>query len=176
MEIKFLFRTKTVLVLLLIVSVLVIAALLSYTRIDNVINIDLYKYGLQLSNEWISVYWSSYSFFLSSIESSLILVCATIMIQFTYSRETNALSRWMRILLPLIAAGFILLSSYFVLSIDKLVNNTLYQYELQFSSVWAESYYSIAWTTLTLMTGSIALLVGISIIIWIITKWQIKAL
>ena len=174
MNAKFLFSTKSILALLLAASFLVTAALFVYTQMDNLVNVDLYRYGLQFNELWASDYWYSYSFFLSSIECSLLLVAATFVVTYAHSRGKSALSRWTWIFLPIAAVGFVLLSNYFVLRIDSIVNITLYKHGLQLESSWINNYYGITRTTLTLTTVAIAIFIGSSIITWVATTWKMK--
>ena len=52
----------TVLALLFIVVALEVAALQIYMQIDSVVNVDLYRFGLQFNYIWALEYWNCYRF------------------------------------------------------------------------------------------------------------------
>ena len=155
---------KIVLILLFSVVGLEVAALLVYSRLDNVISNDFYRYGLEFDPKWAMDYWSSYRNFLGALLSSAILSWGTLVLRYIYSQDHSVLSRWSFILYPIIPASLASASLYFVYHIDSIVNVTLYQYGLQFSPEWAESYWSTFRATLVLDGAAIIGLIAMSFV------------
>ena len=112
--------------------------------LDSVVHGDLYSHGLVFSYEWASNYWA-YSdllrtFFVASIIFAIIAII-TIIIQIA-SHKTS---------IKYISSSFLLINIFFMLfcfvlltRIDFIVNNTLYNFGLQFSYDWAGQF----WTNL----------------------------
>ena len=161
---------KVVLALLFIAIALEISALQIYMQIDNLVNVDLYNYGLQFNLSWIVEYWSDYRITLACLFSAPIAMALSLIPYHLYSRENTKTSRWVCILFPLISAGLLTASSYFVLQIDNIVNVTLYDYGLQPNIEWFTKYLFIARTTLTLTVTSTIIPFIMAIVTWIITR------
>ena len=51
------FRSGLVLTLLLVMIGVNFFSLLLYAGLDNIVHVDLYRYGLQFSYDWASQYW-----------------------------------------------------------------------------------------------------------------------
>ena len=166
MDIQDLFKPKIVVALLSIIILLNLAALFLYTRIDTIVHVDLYSHGLQFSSEWALEYWSNYGFFLSSLASAAILVSTALFAFYIHNKDKDELSRWMSILLTVIASGFIIFSVYFLFNIDWIVHHSLYQYGLQFNPEWAEGYWGITRATLALTVIAASFSIGTAIITW----------
>ena len=66
--------------------------------------------------------------------------------------------------LIVIAALFNVISAYFLFSIDHTVHGELYNYGLQYSPQWAETYYVYFWLAMGSVTASLVLL-GLSILL-----------
>ena len=66
--------------------------------------------------------------------------------------------------LIVIAALFNVISAYFLFSIDHTVHGELYNYGLQYSPQWAETYYVYFWLVMGSVTASLVLL-GLSILL-----------
>ena len=66
--------------------------------------------------------------------------------------------------LIVIAAVFNVISAYFLFSIDHTVHGELYNYGLQYSPQWAETYYVYFWLAMGSVTASLVLL-GLSILL-----------
>ena len=60
MDIHHLLNPKTAWVLLFLAVGLEAATLLVYFRLDNIVHVDLYKYGLSFNLAWAQDYWNSY--------------------------------------------------------------------------------------------------------------------
>ena len=161
---------KTVLALLYLVIALEIAAFQIYLQIDNIVNVDLYRFGLQFTATWAIEYWTSYKIVLTTLIVSMAIMCLSLIPYYLYSQQNTRASRWSCILFPLISAIFALVSLYFIMQIDNLVNVTLYQYELQLNSIWHNKYLTITRSTLAMVETAIFLPIIIAFLTWEITK------
>jgi len=167
---KRLLSQKTVLAVLFLVVGLEVAALLVYLRLDNIVNGDLYGYGLKFSLAWATDYWMSNVVVIGTLIGSVILTVANLVPFYIYSKDCSASSRWASILSPTIAACFAAVSLYFVFRIDSLVHGTLYQYGLQFSLEWAVGYWSTVRATLGLNGAAIVICVFMVFVTWVVTR------
>jgi hypothetical protein len=157
---------KTVLALLYLVVALEIAALQVYMQIDNIVNVDLYRYGLQFTAVWAVEYWLSYRIVLACLVGATVMMGVTFIVYYVFSRQnTNAL-RWGCILFPLISASFAAVSLYFIMQIDSIVNVTLYQCGLQLSQEWAAKYWIITRSTLVMVETSVIAPIIMALLTW----------
>jgi hypothetical protein len=159
-----------VLTLLFLVVALEVAALQIYMRIDDVVNVDLYRYGLQLSAVWLVKYWNSYMIAMACLLGATVMMGITLIPYYIYSRENSSASRWSCILFPLISAVFAAVSLYFIMQVDFIVNVTLYQYGLQLSQEWVTKYLFITRSTLVMVETSVLVPIAMALITWEITK------
>ena len=157
---------KIVLVLLFSVVGLEVAALLISLRLDSIVHVDLYRYGLIFNSAWAVDYWASYRNFMGCLICSIMFAVVTVVPLYLYRGDRSVLSRWSLILYPIIPASLALVSLYFFYHIDSIVHVTLYQYGLQFSQEWAESYWSIFRATLVLGGAAIVGLIAMSFVTW----------
>ena len=161
---------KTVLALLFLVVGLEVAALLIYSRLDSIINGDLYRYGLNFSDVWANDYWMSNLIVIATLIGSIMLTLSSLIPFYKFSKDCSDPSRWGCLACPVVAASFAAVSLLYVFHIDSLVHGTLYQYGLQFSQVWAESYWTVARATLGLSEGAIVMLVFTVFVTWVVTR------
>jgi hypothetical protein len=159
-----------VLALLFFVVGLEAAALQVYVRLDSIVHIDLYQYGLQFDEAWALDYWNSFRIVWGSLLGSVMLMGITLIPYHLYSHDSSLSSRWSCILFPLVAIGFATVSMYFIYHIDSIVHGTLYEYGLQFSPEWAVGYWNIVRATLGLIGASVALQVVMALSTWLLTR------
>jgi hypothetical protein len=146
------------------------ASLLLYLQVDNIVHIDLYDYGLQFSLNWGFAYWNQLRMFRIFMVMSIALLLSTIITLYAYGKFGNAFSRRLCILLPLVAANLIAISTVTVLNIDRIVNNMLYQYGLQLNGAWLFNYWTVTRVPLILMALSACLYFLISTLNWMNTR------
>lgn len=170
MNLKELISPKTVLALLYLVAALEIAALQVYMQIDHVVNVDLYRYGLQFTAFWAVEYWLSYRIVLACLVGATIIMGVTLIPYYIFSRENTNASRWSCIILPLISAIFSVVSLYFIMQIDTIVNVVLYQYGLQLSQEWGAKYLIITRLTLAMVETSAIVPIPMALLTWKLTK------
>jgi hypothetical protein len=159
-----------VLALLFIVVALEVAALQIYMQIDNVVNVDLYHFGLQFNYIWALEYWNCYRFALFCLFGASAFMAFTLVPYYVYSRENTVTSRWSCVLFPLISAGFGAVSLYLIFRVDSIVNTTLYQYGLQFNLNWASGYWSITRLVLDLVAPACIIPTVMALVTWQITR------
>ena len=153
MKIQIFFKPYIILTLLLIVIVINTPFPIIFTRIDSIINNDLYKYGLQFNQEWAEQYWT-YSWMLISSNIIAILLIGISIVSFLILAQTQKnLSRYACYLLLIIATTLNFLSAFLLTRLDYIINHDLYLYGLQFSYEWATNY----WTYINLLLVLIGL-------------------
>src|SRR3972149_178150 len=153
MRIQVPFKPKTIFSLLVAVAIMDAFSLFFFTRIDTVVHVDLYNYGLQFSYEWARQYWAYADFFLGSQVIALILVGISMSSFAIYARTHSTISRSLCNLLLITGIGLNVFSAYLFTRLDYIVHNDLYLYGLQFSYEWATNY----WTYARLLLASISL-------------------
>jgi hypothetical protein len=161
---------KIVLILLFLVVALEAAALQIYMQMDNIVNVDLYRYGLQFTAGWAEEYWISYRIVIACLLGAPITMAVTLIPYYTYSRDNTPVSRWSCILFPLISASFVAVSLYFIMQIDYIINVTLYQYGLQLSADWISKYLIITRSTLAMVETAVIVPIIMALITWEITR------
>ena len=117
--------------------------------VDLIVHGDLYGYGLVFSYEWANQYWN-YSTLLrdSILFSILILVTVVILIIIQILTNKNLIKSVISILIG-ISIFFIFFSLFSLIRLDFIVNNSLYDYGLQFSYEWTQPY----WNNIVLIFG-----------------------
>jgi hypothetical protein len=170
LNLKNMLGPHTVLALLFIAVALDVAALQIYIQIDNVVNVDLYRFGLQFNYIWALGYWNCYRLAMFCLLGAGVLMGFTLVPYYVYSRENTTASRWSCILFPLISAGFAGVSLYLILQVDSIVNVTLYQFGLQFSLDWASGYWSTTRLVLDLVGTAFIIPFVMALITWEITR------
>ena len=143
---------------------------MTYLKLDSLVNVDLYSYGLQFSSAWAEEYWNSYRRALYSLLFSIFLVGGSLIVYDDYGREGDSFSRWIGVLLGMSPVVLGLVSLYYILQVDAVVNGTLYQYGLQFSPEWAEAYWAIMRSVLMLVGFAGALGLPLTYLAWWTTK------
>jgi len=156
--------------LLFVVVALEIAAFQMYMQIDNIVNVDLYRYGLQFNAYWIAEYWISYRIATISLLCAPISMALSLIPYHVFSRENTVASRWSCIIFPLISSSFLAISLYYIMQIDHILNVTLYQYGLQLSQEWTSKYLFITRSTLAMTEISFIVPFIMALITWKITR------
>jgi len=132
-----------------------------FTRLDNVVHTDLYRYGLQFSNEWAEPYWDCSKLLMSFLGISMLLIGLSMLSVLIHARTHGEASRKIGgtlLIFSLLAIGF---SIFFFNRLDYIIHHDLYAYGLQFNSEWVAKYWTYA--------GFILSFQGISIVMIIIS-------
>jgi len=117
--------------------------------VDLIVHGDLYGYGLVFSYDWANQYWNYSTLIRNSFLICILLNILTIvLITFHIITSKNYIK-------PIIAIFittnifFVTMALFSLTQIDFIVNNSLYNYGLQFSYDWSISY----WNTLLVLFG-----------------------
>jgi len=153
------FKPKIVLTSLFAVLALAALSIFFLRRIDNLVNIDLYHYGLTFDYSWADQYWANTNLFLYCQTLALILFGNSIAFFFSYTRNRNSFSSTASSLLLCAGAGLDIVSIFFIFRLASIVNKDLYLYGLTFSDEWYTAYslnYSLS-LLLVVFAGLLAL-------------------
>jgi len=145
--------TSIILLALLLVGIALTAfSAYFFTRLDQVVHGDLYRYGLQFNYEWAGQYWA-YSRQLTScltIAIAIIGIAALfVLIQMRIGKIES--TKLVISMLLIIGIGTTSFSAFFFTRLDYVVHNDLYRYGLQFSYEWAPQYWTYARVILGLL-------------------------
>ena len=169
------FNIQILTVPFLIISISIIAVcyyLLQF--IDLIVHGDLYGYGLVFSYEWANQYWNLTGLIRDSI--LLFIIISIIAIVFTLIHIIHTKNSIKPLISIFIAIDIFLASFSMVslISLDFIVNNSLYDYGLQFSYGWSGPYWNYLVITLGLFI-TIIIISAISILLLFNTEsWFFK--
>jgi len=159
MNIKKIFEFKNILFLLLISIVLNIIGFLLVLRIDSLVHIELYNYGLIFNNEWAKDYWFFKDLLLTFLSSSIIISILSLIPHYDHNKHPTNFSKWAGILLPLTGIVYEMISIIFLMQLDRIVRNDLYQFGLFSNFNWSAEYGPLTLATLTMMIIAIVVLI-----------------
>ena len=157
MKTKILARSNIIPALTLLAAVMIGFSALLFSRLDQVVNGDLYRYGLQSDPSWTGRYWAN-SFPLAAcliVAITATSISVLFMLSEALTRETDA-ARFINCLLLLVGISSSGLSAVFLDQIDYLVNHDLYRYGLSYSYGWYTPYWTYAKSFLGLIGVVIA--------------------
>ena len=139
------FRPPIIALSSLVILVMASLSIFFFTRIDNIVHGDLYRYGLQFSYEWAGPYWNYSRLIRGFLEFTLLIAGASIILALLQMRrpEIHSAKITNSILLS-IAIVMFASSMYFFNRLDEVVHVVLYRYGLQFSHEWAGPYWNYA--------------------------------
>lgn len=147
------------LIVLLVIFILSSTAFLIVLRIDLIVHVDLYDYGLQFNTLWANEYWQIKNMLLVFIAGTATLAVLSMIPHFDYSKQPTNTSKWTGTLLPVIAIIYMIFSISSFFRIDDIIQNMLPQYNLIISYVWTADYWNLHSIALTLMIVSLLLLI-----------------
>jgi hypothetical protein len=134
--------TKAIIILLMLVVVLNILSLFVINNLNlNIVNSELYDYGLVFSLGWAGEYWSYLNLLFISISTCIALaVLSALSLFFLGKTQSNGPRAFSSFTLALGAVvNFLSLIVFFL--IDNIVNSNLYNYSLQFNLNWYGPYF-----------------------------------
>jgi hypothetical protein len=134
------YKPKIILALLFAVLVMTAFSSFFFRQIDNIVNADLYNYGLIFDYGWADEYSANSNLYLYSQTLSLILFGNSIAFFFSHIRNRNAFSSVASSFLLFAGAGLSILSVYFSFRLDSIINHDLYSYGLIFNDQWYAAY------------------------------------
>ena len=115
---------------------------LLFTRLDYIVHNDLYRYGLQFSNEWATQYWTYARFVLGSVGLSGLLTFVSFMLIFLSARPITRISLTKLISSILVVAGTaaIVLSVNYISSVLAFIGLGLIFWGITFIYIRPEEY------------------------------------
>jgi len=150
---QFAFKGKVVSGALLVSIILNVSAAFFFTRIDTVVNTDLYNFGLRFDPGWAEKYRIYLDTILSLfLVSTIIAIFALVLVVLSSSRRDL---RPVSCLLLVVSTAITILPMFMFLNLDKVVHVDLYRYGLQFSDLWADKYWMYAWLMLSMQIASV---------------------
>jgi hypothetical protein len=150
-------KVRSILVVLLSAGI-VMTALSSFffTRLDQLVNGDLYNYGLQFNYAWAGQYWT-YSRLITDLLLITIAVTSFLFVLTTVGNRDIVETKIVGCALVIIAIVATVLSGSFFYRLDYVVNHDLYMYGLQFSFGWVNQYWLYARLILALLGGAVTI-------------------
>lgn len=115
-----------------------------FVRLDHLVHIDLYNYGLYFNNEWAVQYWiySKLTLGCLAVAMSVIGISTVPILMHTRTRGTSSrLIGYLLLALGIAMTGF---STFFFNRLNSIVHGDLYRYGLQFSYEWSMQYWIYA--------------------------------
>jgi hypothetical protein len=134
------YKPKIVLASLFAVSIMIALSFLFFRRLDGIVNVDLYRYGLTFNYGWADQYWNSSNLYLYCQTLALILLGNSIAFFLSHIRNRNTFSSSASSLLLFAGSGLSFFSIYLLYRMDYIVNHDLYSYGLVFNVEWFADY------------------------------------
>ena len=135
--------------------------------VDLIVHGDLYGYGLVFSYDWANQYWHYSTLIRDSLFICILLVSISIIAIIFQMFSGKHFIKLLTAALIIISIFFMLLSLFSLMQLDIIVNNSLYDYGLQFSYDWAGPYWNnlvvifgLMLATIMLETLSVLILLG----------------
>lgn len=145
-----------------------IAGLVLAIGIDTLINVELYRFGLQFSYEWYGPYFNYAFLLMTCLGAAIGLVAGALLAYLSIGLgDDTEWIRWSSLALLITGLGANLLAIYYFTRIDSMVHGSLYEYGLQFSGEWAVPYWSNARLMLALIGGASAIIVLAGLLVFL---------
>jgi len=166
MRAQILYRPKIILLSLFVTLVMTSFSVFFLSRLDNIVNGDLYGYGLRFSYEWANQYWNYLTLITGFLGVSMLITCASIALTLP-QRHTHKIGSAKFVTSILLVMGILMfvLSIFLFTRLDNIVRGDLYGYGLRFSYEWANQY----WNYLTLILGFLGIAIGMSGVSFVLT-------
>lgn len=142
MKIRVPFKPKIILGLALAAIGMNAISAFFFTRLDHVVHVDLYNYGLQFNYEWAVQYWTYCKLTISFIAIAMLVTGTSIIPILIHARTRSASSRFASYLLLALGIAMTGFSTFFFNRSNHIVHIDLYRYGLQFSYEWAMQYWT----------------------------------
>ena len=150
------FKTGIILVLLLAGVIINALSIFFFIRLDRVVHIDLYRYGLNSDPEWTLQYWTYSRLMMSFLAVAMVVTGISVAFILFHARTWSTHPRLFICLLPYVGVLMTGFSALFFNHLDHIVHSDLYNYGLRFDTKWAEPYWSFSYLVLSLMGLAIA--------------------
>jgi hypothetical protein len=163
---QFSFRQKLTILLLMFVAIIDTFTLALFKQVDSIVNVDLYKFGLQYSLNWAK----NYSSIVTSFELVILISISLIPLvvgSFVIKREKN------KTFISIFGSAVLFIqivlnifSSYIFTRLDYLINHDLYNFGLRFNNTWASVYRADSWQlSVSIDVGCVILLIAALLIL-----------
>jgi len=139
----------------------IIASILCYYLlqfVDLIVHGDLYGYGLVFSYDWANQYWNLTGSIRTYLIITLFLLSISILLTIANFRNLKKIIKIITCTLFMLGILFLSYSAFLLSRLDIVVNSDLYNYGLQFSYNWGETYWFYIGFLYTLFGLSIAVL------------------
>ena len=165
MKPQIVYRAQIIILSSLLTLAIAGCSALFFTRIDSIVHSDLYRYGLQFSEEWANQYWNYSRLMLGFLGTAMLLTCVSAALTLLQVRTHKTSSKKLVIsTLLIIEILTFVLSIFFFTRLDYVVHHDLYRYGLQFSYEWANQYWNYKSLMLSFLGAAIAIS-GISVVL-----------
>ena len=124
--------------------------------VDLIVHGDLYGYGLVFSYDWANQYWNITASMRISLTIAFFLLGISLMLTIVNFRSFKNILKITNCTIFIIGIAIVSYIAFLLSRLDFIVNNDLYFFGLQFSSQWAEKYWSYI--------GLLYFLIGLSIV------------
>ena len=154
------FKPKIILVLSLAGIGMNAISAFFFIRLDHLVHVDLYNYGLHFNNEWAVQYWTYSKLMMISLAVAMSATGISIVSILIHKRTRSASSRFASYLLLALGIATTGFSAFFFNRLNFIVNGDLYRYGLQFSYEWSTQY----WTYASVIFGLLGLAITTTLI------------
>lgn len=168
------FGPRRILILQVVAIALIPISLMLLLSVDSIVNGDLYNYGLSFSEIWATSYQTYKSLAIAFVLLFAIATGASIVTMLLHKRRASRVSKEASLLAMVVAIIFILAAMFYVIRIDRVVHNDLYNFGLQFNDAWAAKYWSILGFLLASESASAVIVVLASAWVALGTQRQIE--
>ena len=131
-----------------------------FIRLDHLVHVDLYNYGLHFNNEWAVQYWTYSKLTLGCLAVAMSATGISIVSILIHTRTRSISSRLISYLLLALGIAMAGFSAFFFNRLNCIVNGDLYNYGLQFSYEWSMQY----WTYASIIFGLLGLAITTTVI------------
>jgi len=143
--------------------------------VDLIVHGDLYGYGLVFSYEWANQYWNYSTLMRDSILISILLITLAVFFIIIQIMANKHFIKYLISVLLVTSIFFVIFSLFFLIRLDFIVNNSLYNYGLQFSYEWTTPY----WNNIVMLFGlfiGVIMINSLSILLFLSTdSWFLKS-
>jgi hypothetical protein len=137
------YKPQIIIAMLIVAVIVPFFSYLCFKQVENLINHDLYNYGLVFSNSWADLYSFYASLYTFSLLSLWFLLGGSIISFLAYDITKKNGARYVCVSFLVLGAVLNFFNIYIFYRLDSLVNSDLYLYGLRFSYDWYSNYMTI---------------------------------
>lgn len=143
-------------ILSIVVAIDILCTYLLFS-IDQIINGDLYNFGLQSNLGWQNGYWITMDSAFISVFTSILLIAISFSLLTFYSLKSNKKALTAHSILFLLIAFLSVISIFLIIKINTIVFTVLGQFGVNYDFQWTSHYYMISRLLLDLKTTGMAI-------------------